>query len=129
MSERKMPPPAVTPENRPFWEAAAQGRLLYMRCNDCGEPHYYPRAVCPFCFSDRTEWAESAGRGTVYSFSPMRRGTPVPYTVAYVTLDEGFTMLTNLADCDFDAIAIGQRVRVVFKPAEDGQAVPLFTSE
>ena len=127
MSERKMPAPPVTPENKPFWDAAAQGKLLYKRCEDCGEPHFYPRALCPFCLSDRTAWAESAGRGTIYSFSPMRRGTPVPYAIAYVTLDEGYTMLTNLADCDFDALAIGQRVRVIFKPSEDGSPVPMFT--
>lgn len=126
MSERKIPAPPVSPENKPFWDAAAQGRLLYRRCNDCRQPHYYPRALCPFCFAD-TEWAQSAGMGTIYSFSPMRRGTPVPYAIAYVTLDEGYTMLTNLADCDFDALAIGQRVRVIFKPSEDGSPVPMFT--
>lgn len=127
MSERKIPAPAVNPENKPFWDAAAQGRLYYKRCNDCGEPHFYPRAICPFCFSDRTEWATSSGAGTIYSYSVLRKGPPVPYTLAYVTLDEGVTMLTNLVDCDFDALAIGQRVKVVFKPAEDGSAVPMFT--
>lgn len=127
MSERKIPAPAVNPENKPYWDAAAQGRLKYKRCQACDQPHFYPRALCPFCFSDRTEWVESAGGGTIYSYSVHRRGTPVPYAIAYVTLDEGFTMLTNLVDCDFDALAIGQRVRLVFKPAEDGAAVPMFT--
>ena len=126
MSERKMPAPPVTPENKPFWDAAAEGRFLYKRCEDCGQAHYYPRPLCPFCLSDRTVWAESAGRGTIYSFSPMRRGTPVPYAIAYVTLEEGCTVMTNLVDCDFDALAIGQQVRVTFRPAEDGSAVPVF---
>lgn len=126
MSERKMPAPPVTPENKPFWDAAAEGRLLFKRCEDCGEPHYYPRALCPFCLSDNTTWAQSAGHGTIYSFSPMRRGTPVPYAIAYVTLDEGCTMMTNLVDCDFDALAIGQPVKVAFRPAEDGTPVPVF---
>ena len=126
MSERKMPAPPVTPENKPFWDAAAEGRLLYKRCEACGEPHYYPRALCPFCLSDRTVWVQSAGNGTIYSFSPMRRGTPVPYAIAYVALDEGCTMMTNLVDCDFDALAIGQRVKVTFRPSEDGAPVPVF---
>jgi uncharacterized OB-fold protein len=56
----------------------------------------------------------------------MRR-VPVPYALAYVTLDEGVTMMTNIVDCDLDAIRIGQRVRLVFKPSEGGPSVPMFT--
>lgn len=127
MSERKIPAPIVNPENKPFWDAAAQGRLLLKRCRDCSQPHYYPRALCPFCFSDATEWVDAKGTGEIYSYSVMRRGAPVPYALAYVTLDEGVSMLTNLVDCDFDALSIGQRVKVVFKPGEDGAPVPVFT--
>ena len=36
-------------------------------------------------------------------------------------------MMTNVVDCDLDALRIGQRVKVCFKPAEDGQSVPMFT--
>jgi uncharacterized OB-fold protein len=56
----------------------------------------------------------------------MRR-VPVPYALAYVTLEEGVTMMTNIVDCDLDAIRIGQAVRVVFKPTEGGPPVPMFT--
>lgn len=126
MSERKIPSPPTNPENQPFWDAAAQGRLLLKRCKACNEPHYYPRTLCPFCFSDDTEWLDAKGTGEIYSYSVMRRGAPVPYALAYVTLDEGPTMLTNIVDCDFDALAIGQRVKLVFKPSEDGTPVPMF---
>ena len=126
MSERKIPAPFVNPENKPFWDAAAQGRLAIKRCNDCKQPHYYPRALCPFCFSEDTEWLDAKGTGEIYSYSVMRRGVPVPYALAYVTLDEGPTMLTNIVDCDLDALAVGQRVKLVFKPSEDGSLVPMF---
>jgi uncharacterized OB-fold protein len=56
----------------------------------------------------------------------MRR-VPVPYALAYVTLDEGVTMMTNIVDCDLDKIKIGQAVRLVFKPSEGGPPVPMFT--
>ena len=56
----------------------------------------------------------------------MRR-VPVPYAIGYVTLEEGVTMMTNIVDCDLDAIRIGQRVKVVFKPTDGGPAVPMFT--
>lgn len=126
MSEaRKIPAPPTNPENEPYWDAAREGKLLVKKCNDCGELHFYPRALCPFCFSDRTEWVQSAGRGKIYTYSVMRRA-PVPYAIAYVTLAEGPTMMTNLVDCDFDALKIGQDVEVVFQDAEEGAKVPMF---
>jgi hypothetical protein len=123
--QRTLPAPPVNDENRAFWEAANQGRYLVKKCRACGEAHYYPRAICPFCQSTDTEWAEGSGRGTVYTYSVMRRA-PVPYAIAYVTLAEGPTVMTNLVDCDFDAIRIGQAVEVTFRKADNGQEIPMF---
>jgi hypothetical protein len=117
--------PRALPEALPFWEAAKEGRLLLKRCADCGETHYYPRDICPHCLSSNTAWIDSAGVGEIYSYSTMG-AQAARYTLAYVTLDEGVTMLTNLVDCDPAALAIGQRVRVAFKPSEGGYPVPMF---
>lgn len=125
-TERTLPSPPMNAEAEPFYAAAREGRFLLKRCADCGKTHWYPRAVCPHCFSSATEWVQGSGRGVIYSFSPMRRVDP-PYTLAYVTLAEGPTMMTNLVDCDVDALAIGQSVKLVFKPSEDGTPVPCFT--
>jgi uncharacterized OB-fold protein len=125
-AERKIPAPQPNPETKAFWEGAAQGRLLIKKCLACQQVHYYPRAICPFCGSDRTEWQQASGHGSIYSWSVMRRAE-VPYAIAYVTLEEGVTMMTNIVDCDLDGIRIGQRVRVVFKPTEGGPPVPAFT--
>jgi uncharacterized OB-fold protein len=124
--DRKIPAPQVTPETQPFWDAAGRGTLLVKTCRACGQPHHYPRALCPFCFSDRTEWVTASGRGTIYSYSVMRR-VPAPYAIAYVTLEEGPTMMTNIVDCDLDALRIGQAVKVVFTPTDGGPPVPMFT--
>ena len=61
--ERTYPAPEPNPETKRFWEAAAQGQLLIKKCQACGEVHYYPRALCPFCGSDRTDWQPASGRG------------------------------------------------------------------
>lgn len=124
--ERKIISPVPFPETTPYWEASAQGKLLLKKCSECSEYHFYPRVLCPFCFSDKTEWREATGMGTIYSFSVTRRGE-VPYAIAYVTLEEGPTMITNIVDCNLDAIRIGQAVKLVFKPSENGQPVPMFT--
>jgi uncharacterized protein len=126
IAERKIPAPQPNPETKAFWDGAAQGRLLLKKCLACGQVHYYPRALCPFCGSDRTEWQASSGLGSIYSWSVMRRAE-VPYAIAYVTLEEGITMMTNIVGCDLDGIRIGQRVRVKFTPTEGGPPVPTFT--
>lgn len=108
----------------PYWAAARDGKLLLKRCRDCGRSHYYPRPICPFCMSAETEWQQAAGDGVVYSWSVERRATP-PYAIAFVTLPEGPTLLTSIVDCDLDALAIGQKVRLGFEN-RDGQPVPVF---
>jgi uncharacterized OB-fold protein len=117
--ERAIPAPMTNPETEPFWAAAKEGKFLIKRCTDCGKAHWYPRAVCPHCMSERTEWVESPGRGTIYSVSVMKRA-PEIYAIAYVTLEEGPTMMTNIVECDFDALAIGQEVRLTWRPTQDG---------
>ena len=114
-----------SPETREFWDALSTGRFLVRHCNACGKAHWYPRAVCPFCCSTDTAWRDGAGRGTIYSYSVMRR-TKTPYATAFVTLDEGPTMMTNLVDCDFDAIKIGQAVTLAITRREDGLPRPTF---
>lgn len=126
-SGRVLPEPPVNPENQRYFDAAARGELLVGKCDGCGEYHFYPRVICPFCFSDHTRWVPARGTGTLYTFSTMHRGAPVPYTIAYVTLDEGVTMLTNIVDCDPADVAIGQRMRVVFRTTAAGVSVPCFT--
>ncbi|HEV2649738.1 MAG TPA: Zn-ribbon domain-containing OB-fold protein [Rhizomicrobium sp.] len=124
---RKIFPPAVNVETEKFWKAAEQGKLLYGYCLACNEPHYYPRSLCPFCFSSRVEWREASGKATVYSYSIMYRSPTGPYTIAYVTLSEGPRVLTNLVDCDFKKIAIDAPAKLVWKPSEGGAPVPFFT--
>jgi uncharacterized OB-fold protein len=72
------------------------------------------------------EWSEAKGTGDIYTFSITRRGAGAPYCIAYVTLDEGPVMMTNVVDCDLDSIRIGQRVNAVFKRSVGDYAIPMF---
>ena len=123
---RNIPAPAVTIESKPFWDAATEGKFLIKRCNACGEAHWYPRALCPFCFSDETVWEESPGEGVIYSYSVMHRSPSGPYAIGYVTLKEGPAVLTNFVDVAPDGLSIGQKVKVKFQPTENGPPVPVF---
>lgn len=111
-----------------FWQAAAENILLIKECQDCGQPHFYPRMLCPHCLSDKVEWKECAGQGEIYSFSTMMGKDGPKHTLAMVRLDEGVTLMTNLVDCDPRELSIGQRVQAVFRSQrEGGPVLPLFT--
>lgn len=131
MSWEPRPLPNVTPESEDFWAAAAEERLLLTECADCGLVFHYPRAVCPDCFSEDVDWRESEGTGEIYSFAVGRSlsGWPdeaLPELVAYVQLDEGPRVLTNV-HADPDEVAIGDRVAVEFVETEEPDiGIPVF---
>ena len=106
---KKYPAPVTNPETAQFWEAAKAGKFMIKRCTACGEPHYFPRSICPFCFSDKTVWEESSGEATIYTYSLMRKSPTGPYAIAYVTLKEGPSLQTNIVDCDLEKLKIGQK--------------------
>jgi uncharacterized OB-fold protein len=119
--------------DRTFWEAAAEGRLLVQACPDCGERQFFPRSWCHYCGSERVEWVESDGIGHVHTHTVIRRATElpgfadeVPYVVAYVELDEGVRMCTNVVDCDPEAVEHGLPVEVTFERPTDSVGLPRF---
>ena len=115
-----------------YYDAASQGRLLVKQCADCQKYHHYPRALCPFCFSDKTEWKEAKGTGTIYTYSVVRQSyhpffrSQVPYVVAWIDLDEGPRLVSNvLGVAAPDLGLIGKRVRVDWETHES-VSIPLF---
>ena len=125
MTDRTYPDPSINMETETYWQAASDGKILVKHCTDCEKPHFYPRAICPYCLGDNTEWVEASGKGRIYSYSVTRRAQP-PYAIAYVRLDEGVTMLSNIVEADFDALSVDMPVEVIFRDSEGGQAMPLF---
>jgi uncharacterized protein len=124
--DRKMRDTTLNPGDQPYFDAAAEGKLMLKKCGDCGEHHHYPRALCPFCLSEDVRWVQAKGTGEIYTYSVSRRAGPIAYCIAYVKLEEGVTLMTNIVDCDLDAVRIGQQVRVVFKKTEGGVSMPMF---
>jgi uncharacterized OB-fold protein len=124
-------PARRTKETAPFWDAAGQGRLVLPRCVACDEYIWYPRRFCPFCGSREVTWVEVSGRGVVYAHTTVRKGMGPyaavgPYVLAYVELDEGPRILTNVVGIEPSAVACGMPVVAVFDPAGDADAVVRF---
>jgi uncharacterized protein len=123
------------PDTKHFWEGAQAGELRYQTCNDCKRVNFYPTAHCQNCGSSSLSWNVSKGEGEVYTFSVVMQNR-IPgfqelgaYAIAYVDLDEGFRMLTNvLVDGDpTQLVKIGQRVKVEFEKQDSGEyPVPVF---
>ena len=128
--DRPLPQP-MTPEAKPYWDATAEGRLLLQRCSGCRAVIWYPRGFCPECSGSAIEWFEASERGVVYSFTVNRRG-PGPYAeagayvIAYVELEEGPRVLTNIVDVDLERLAVGDAVEAVFDDTGEGTALVRF---
>jgi uncharacterized OB-fold protein len=106
--------------------------LLLRACKACGARHFMPRYLCPQCWSDQLEWIDSAGRGTVHSFSIVHRaptpdfGGQTPYVIAMIDLEEGPRMFTNIVGEGAHAVSIGDSVQVTFEDRGDGFKIPQF---
>jgi uncharacterized OB-fold protein len=124
MSALPASPPPYNPEAEPFWTAAADSRLVLPRCDACGHLIWYPRSWCPVCGNDEVTWTELSGRATVYACSVLHRGmgpwaAAAPFVVAFVELEEGPRILTNVVTDDPGAVRIGDAVRATFLPLPD----------
>jgi uncharacterized OB-fold protein len=132
----RKPVPAITPEAKPFWDAAAQQKLKIQRCKACRAWVWTPRPACVECGSENIEWNDLSGKGEVYSFTVIRqiagRGAPqafqkdIPYVVAWVNLDEGPRLISNIVDCPVETVTIGMKVAVTFEQATKDVWMPKF---
>jgi uncharacterized OB-fold protein len=125
-----IPRPHPSPVSQPYWDGCRSGKLLFQRCHDCDGVTHTPAAVCAHCMSSRLTWEESAGFGTVYSWTTVwRPQTPafeVPYTAVIVEMSEGWQILSNLVGCEHDECRVGMPVRVEFHPLDDEITLPYF---
>ncbi|QIY96607.2 Zn-ribbon domain-containing OB-fold protein [Streptomyces sp. S1D4-11] len=119
--------PEVDAFTRPYWDAAAEGRLLIRHCAGCDRAHHYPREFCPHCWSEDVRWQPASGHATLYTWSVVHRndlppfGERVPYVAAVVDLAEGPRMMTEVVECEGDALRIGMGLEVTFRAG-----VPVF---
>lgn len=115
---------------RPFWEACRNGQLLVPKCNHCGQYFFAPEVACIHCFSTDWQWVPSSGRGTLYSYSIVYKAPlphlKTPFVFAVIEMEEGWSLFSNLVDCDFDAIRMDMPVQVTFAAVSATQTLPLF---
>jgi uncharacterized OB-fold protein len=122
--------PRLDDTNRFFWTAGAEGELRFQRCRGCRCYVHPPAPRCPYCLEDGLVPEPVSGRGTLHSFT-VNHQQWIPgsdrYVVGLVTIDEqdDVRLMTNVVDCDEEALAVGMPVEVVFEQVEDVW-LPLF---
>jgi len=128
----KKPIPAITPEMKPFFEAAKRHELVVQRCRQCKTHRFPAREICSSCLSRDAEWVKVSGEGEVFSYNVMHQiyhpgfAQEVPYAVVVVKLKEGAKMNSNLLGIKPHDIKIGIPVKVVFEDISDEVTLPKF---
>lgn len=130
MTQRQAPPkPTPVPEHpahtKEYWEGTKRGELMCTRCKSCGRWFWYPRERCPFCMSDRIEWAKTGGKGRLHAFGTIYQPAhpafraETPYTYCAIDLDEGVRIASNVLGLTneqmHDPLIIDMPVEVVFE--------------
>jgi uncharacterized OB-fold protein len=127
-----MPMPLADAITLPFWQAAAEHRLVVQRCTECGRTRLPPAPVCAGCRSDASDWQEVPGRGEVYTYTvvhrPIAAEQTLPFVVAVISLADsgGLRMISNLVDVPPERVEIGLPVEVVWEDMSDELAIPRF---
>jgi uncharacterized OB-fold protein len=104
-----------------YWREIPQRyRLEAGRCVSCGEIYFPPRLTCTRCKSRKFETVKLPEEGQLLTFTVIRVGPSqfadqTPYAVGIVELDGGVKITAQIADCEFDKLAVGQRLRIEFR--------------
>jgi uncharacterized protein len=134
MSDVALPAPAPQPtvDTAEFWDGLKDGKFLLAKCDSCASIIWFPRKFCPKCGSIETSWIESSGKGTIYTYTVVHRSmlpdfaASGPYVIAYVELEEGPRIMTNIVNVDPESVTVGAAVQVVYTPTVDGAALYRF---
>ena len=128
---RGMPLPEADLDTQPFWDGCQDDKFLVPRCRACGKARWPPGPMCPDCQSSETDWTESTGRGSVYSWIVAEHPVDpvlvdqVPYVVALIELEEGVRVVGNIEGCRPEEVVAGMAVELFFEDVE-GMRLPNF---
>jgi uncharacterized OB-fold protein len=111
-----------------FFREAAERRLVFRSCRDCGHGIHPPVPHCPYCGSATIEWRRAAGTGRLHAWTTVMHQIhpdyPAPYTVVVVSLDDTPDVrLVGHLDGAPD-LQIGQKMEVSFEARPDGVVLP-----
>lgn len=126
----KRPRPALTRDNKWWFDAAKEHRLMIQRCTKCGVLRHPPRPRCDKCGSYEWNGLEASGKGTVYSFVvmhyPQVPSFDYPLPIGLIELEEGTRLVANLVEVEPSDIKVGMAVELVWEDHDEELTLPAF---
>ena len=111
-------------------------RLKGVRCRSCGALALGTREYCINCISPDLEEHIFSIKGKVQAYTIIRHAPPPypqetfePFPVAWVELEDGLQILSELTDCGLDEAEIGMPVELVLGKGwadDDGNDVIMY---
>ena len=132
MTKTPYPAPREDSDNAAFLDAWRQGRLVVQFCAGCARSIFYPRPMCPYCWSDRIETRAASGRGRIVSYSLVHRpndpsfNDEVPIVLAEVGLDEGVSLIARIVNCRPEEVRSGRVVELPPRSTCERYPLPVF---
>jgi uncharacterized OB-fold protein len=126
------PQPTLTSTNAPLIEGWRRGELMLQHCNACHAVIFFPRHMCPTCWSVDIEWKRSSGRGKIVSYSHVYSHVTPPFSaeaptiLAEIVLDDGGAMLARVISNEPASIASNMRVELLPMPEAARYPLPTF---
>ena len=107
-------------------QAVKEGKLLGLKCSDCGHIHTIPTVFCDKCQSSNLEYVELPTTGKILTYTvlpmvvPERFAEEAPYAWAIIELDDGSKVSGWIPYVRTgEELKVGQRVKMVragYKP-------------
>ena len=132
MAEYTRPIPVADDESRPFYEGAKQHKLMLQRCSNCSAWRLPGRKRCSDCWSTESEWAEASGKGKLYTWGIMHQqyhpafADEIPYNCAFVELDEGPRLITNIVGCANEDLRVDMPVVAAYDDVSEETTLVRF---
>ena len=132
MTEAVKPAPSLRHLAGEFYAHCRRHELRFQRCTRCLAWRHVPRQTCAKCGAWDWEWARSSGRGTVFTWTVVRRpmhpafADDAPYAPCVIEMEEGVRIVSEVVDCAPDALRKGMAVEVVFDDLTPELTLPKF---
>ena len=117
-------------DNKWWWDACDEGKVLIQRCQDCQTLRHPPRPMCGDCQSMAWDYIESSLDGEILSHTELHHpkipGYQYPLVCAVIKLGEGTNLVANVVGCDPADVHIGMRVKGKVEQVDEKTMLPQF---
>lgn len=106
-------------------------KIMGTKCPKCDLVFVPARSICKYCFAQLDHWVEVSDKGTLLTYTVAGQANGVqpvdpPIIYGIVQLDGASTGLVHmLSEVDFEKLAVGMRVKAVFKEERAGSILDI----